>query len=70
VPTGLSRPDASGDPTTPYMYHCHVLRHADNGMMGKFTVVEADDVDTAPSRKDTHARTANSAATSARTSPM
>ncbi|SFR38674.1 Multicopper oxidase with three cupredoxin domains (includes cell division protein FtsP and spore coat protein CotA) [Microbacterium azadirachtae] len=25
---------------TPYMYHCHMLRHEDNGMMGQFLVVE------------------------------
>ena len=23
----------------PYMYHCHILEHEDNGMMGQFTVV-------------------------------
>ncbi|MDQ3539946.1 MAG: multicopper oxidase domain-containing protein, partial [Chloroflexota bacterium] len=28
------------DPGTPYMYHCHLLRHEDNGMMGQFVVVE------------------------------
>jgi FtsP/CotA-like multicopper oxidase with cupredoxin domain len=27
------------DPNTPYMYHCHVLLHEDNGMMGQFVVV-------------------------------
>lgn len=27
------------DPNTPYMYHCHVLTHEDNGMMGQFVVV-------------------------------
>lgn len=43
------------DPTTPYMLHCHVLRHEDNGMMAQFTVVEPDDVDTAPRRIDAHA---------------
>jgi FtsP/CotA-like multicopper oxidase with cupredoxin domain len=43
------------DPTTPYMLHCHVLRHEDNGMMAQFTVVEPDDVDTAPTRIDTDA---------------
>ncbi|MPZ54046.1 MAG: multicopper oxidase domain-containing protein [Acidimicrobiia bacterium] len=36
------------DPQTPYMYHCHLLRHEDNGMMAQFTVVEADEVDSAP----------------------
>lgn len=28
------------DPDTPYMYHCHLLAHEDNGMMGQFVVVE------------------------------
>ncbi len=28
------------DPTTPYMFHCHVLLHEDSGMMGQFVVVE------------------------------
>ena len=28
------------DPDTPYMFHCHILRHEDNGMMGQFVVVE------------------------------
>jgi FtsP/CotA-like multicopper oxidase with cupredoxin domain len=28
------------DPDTPYMYHCHLLRHEDHGMMGQFVVVE------------------------------
>jgi bilirubin oxidase len=28
------------DPATPYMYHCHLLRHEDSGMMGQFVVVE------------------------------
>ena len=28
------------DPTTPYMFHYHVLRHEDQGMMGQFVVVE------------------------------
>ena len=32
-------PDYS-DETYPYMYHCHILRHEDNGMMGQFLVVE------------------------------
>ena len=29
------------DPTTPYMFHCHVLLHEDSGMMGQFVVVDA-----------------------------
>jgi len=28
------------DPDTPYMYHCHLLWHEDQGMMGQFAVVE------------------------------
>lgn len=28
------------DPQTPYMYHCHITEHEDNGMMGQFLVVE------------------------------
>ena len=28
------------DPDTPYMFHCHLLPHEDNGMMGQFVVVE------------------------------
>jgi FtsP/CotA-like multicopper oxidase with cupredoxin domain len=27
-------------PTAPYMYHCHVLWHEDNGLMGQFVVTE------------------------------
>ncbi|MEU7897365.1 multicopper oxidase domain-containing protein [Nonomuraea sp. NPDC049152] len=28
------------DPRTPYMYHCHLLRHEDSGMMGQFVIVK------------------------------
>ncbi len=34
------------DPEVPYMYHCHLLRHEDNGMMGQFVVVEPGTEDT------------------------
>ncbi|MFE7233613.1 multicopper oxidase family protein [Streptomyces sp. NPDC057596] len=27
------------DPRTPYMYHCHILKHEDKGMMGQFVIV-------------------------------
>jgi FtsP/CotA-like multicopper oxidase with cupredoxin domain len=27
------------DPSTPYMFHCHLLQHEDRGMMGQFVVV-------------------------------
>ncbi|MEV0252506.1 multicopper oxidase domain-containing protein [Nocardia sp. NPDC050712] len=32
--------DGPADPNTPYMYHCHLLWHEDQGMMGQFVVVE------------------------------
>lgn len=28
------------DPDVPYMYHCHLLMHEDEGMMGQFVVVD------------------------------
>jgi FtsP/CotA-like multicopper oxidase with cupredoxin domain len=28
------------DPNIPYMFHCHLLYHEDQGMMGQFVVVE------------------------------
>lgn len=35
----IMRFDDFADPQTPYMYHCHLLNHEDNGMMGQFVVV-------------------------------
>jgi Multicopper oxidase len=29
------------DPQMPYRYHCHILQHEDQGMMGQFVVVPA-----------------------------
>ncbi|MGZ5242767.1 MAG: multicopper oxidase domain-containing protein [Bacteroidia bacterium] len=29
------------DANTPYMYHCHLLHHEDDGMMGSFTVIDS-----------------------------
>jgi FtsP/CotA-like multicopper oxidase with cupredoxin domain len=43
----IARFEDYADPETPYMFHCHVLRHEDRGMMGQFVVVEPGDVDTA-----------------------
>ncbi|WP_246101364.1 multicopper oxidase family protein [Streptomyces cyaneus] len=37
------------DPDTPYMYHCHLLFHEDEGMMGQFVVVEKGQRAQAPS---------------------
>lgn len=42
--------DTLTDDSAPYMYHCHVLRHEDMGMMGQFLVVPPDEVDSAPRR--------------------
>ncbi|MFD6858442.1 multicopper oxidase family protein [Rhodococcus sp. NPDC060090] len=41
----LMRFDGHTDPNIPYMYHCHLLRHEDDGMMGQFVVVGADEVE-------------------------
>ncbi|WP_198020047.1 multicopper oxidase family protein [Nocardioides sp. J54] len=38
------------DPDSPFMYHCHILRHEDLGMMGQFVVV-------APGTEDSVCRT-------------
>jgi FtsP/CotA-like multicopper oxidase with cupredoxin domain len=32
--------DGPADANVPYMFHCHLLRHEDRGMMGQFVVVE------------------------------
>ncbi|WP_212988156.1 multicopper oxidase family protein [Actinoplanes auranticolor] len=36
------------DPAAPYMYHCHLLRHEDKGMMGQFVIVEPGSEDRIP----------------------
>ncbi|MEV6907331.1 multicopper oxidase domain-containing protein [Amycolatopsis sp. NPDC051071] len=38
------------DPSVPYMYHCHILRHEDNGMMGQFVIVAPGSEDGVPRR--------------------
>lgn len=37
------------DDMTPYMYHCHLLHHEDDGMMGSFLVVDSAKLDVAKS---------------------
>ena len=37
------------DPDVPYMYHCHLLWHEDQGMMGQFAVVDPGTETTVPS---------------------
>jgi FtsP/CotA-like multicopper oxidase with cupredoxin domain len=39
----IARFDGEADPDTPYMYHCHMLAHEDDGMMGQFVLVEPGD---------------------------
>lgn len=39
------------DPTTPYMFHCHLLFHEDQGMMGQFLILEPGQVP-APKKYD------------------
>ncbi len=34
----IAKFDDFGDTSTPYMYHCHILMHEDDGMMGQFIV--------------------------------
>ncbi|MDQ3101311.1 MAG: multicopper oxidase domain-containing protein [Bacteroidota bacterium] len=36
----ITRFDDFADPMTPYMFHCHLLMHEDEGMMGQFLVVD------------------------------
>ncbi len=38
------------DPKSPYMFHCHILKHEDQGMMGQFVIV-------APGTEDRTSRT-------------
>ncbi|WP_329382737.1 multicopper oxidase domain-containing protein [Streptomyces sp. NBC_01351] len=45
IPSGSTvriamRFDGPADPDVPYMYHCHLLYHEDQGMMGQFVVVD------------------------------
>jgi FtsP/CotA-like multicopper oxidase with cupredoxin domain len=47
----LLRFDDYADPDVPYMFHCHMLLHEDEGMMGQFVVVEpGQEVGILPSR--------------------
>lgn len=44
----VTRFDDYVDPTTPYMFHCHLLRHEDRGMMGQLAVVADEGRRTSP----------------------
>ena len=41
-----------GSRTANLMFHCHILRHEDNGMMGQFLVVEPGTEDSVSRRVD------------------
>ena len=43
-----------GDPTSPYMFHCHLLEHEDRGMMGQFVVVGPDQLGNDNPEQDDH----------------
>jgi FtsP/CotA-like multicopper oxidase with cupredoxin domain len=47
------------DPALPYMFHCHLLEHEDNGMMGQFLVVQPGQPPTSPSQQHHHDRRQN-----------
>lgn len=40
----ITRFDDFADPEVPYMYHCHLLMHEDEGMMGQFLVVDPNGI--------------------------
>ncbi|WP_026928787.1 multicopper oxidase family protein [Glycomyces tenuis] len=43
------------DPNLPYMYHCHLLTHEDQGMMGQFVVLgEGEEIGTVPRTSSAH----------------
>lgn len=39
------------DDMIPYMYHCHLLHHEDDGMMGSFTVIDTTSAGVSPIEK-------------------
>jgi suppressor of ftsI len=45
------------DTEFPYMYHCHILRHEDRGMMGQFTIAKPGEESEAPRSVPAHSHT-------------
>lgn len=37
----ITKFETFADPMVPYMYHCHLLHHEDDGMMGSFRVIDS-----------------------------
>lgn len=48
----IMRFEDHADPEMPYMYHCHMLMHEDEGMMGQFIVVDPNSIEEEPARQD------------------
>lgn len=46
----IAKFDDYADATHPFMYHCHIALHEDEGMMGQFVVVDATGVPVAPEK--------------------
>jgi FtsP/CotA-like multicopper oxidase with cupredoxin domain len=42
------------DPASPYMFHCHLLRHEDSGMMGQFVTVRPGQAAALPAAHQHH----------------
>jgi len=50
----IMRFDDYADVESPYMYHCHLLWHEDQGMMGQFLVVAPGDEPALPEGDHEH----------------
>ena len=46
----IAKFDDYADATHPFMYHCHITLHEDEGMMGQFVVVDATGVPVVPEK--------------------
>jgi blue copper oxidase len=66
IPSGstvrlLVRFPGYADPAVPYMFHCHLLQHEDNGMMGQFVVAQPGQSPTGSSHQQHHDRSQDAA---------
>ena len=50
----IARFEDFADDHYPYMYHCHILSHEDEGMMGQFLVVDTAEIITAVDQLNTN----------------
>jgi blue copper oxidase len=51
----ITKFDTFADSITPYMFHCHILMHEDDGMMGQFVVMPPNSVSTTQTAATTNA---------------